>query len=124
MVTAQELVMLLAGGTDAAASDANRADDSGGRSMKNSLTALGLAAFALLATASVAEAKCFGFRGLDIKVCVDGDDNAARRAATAVCEDVTGGSCSIAGYSGECRRSSSVRCYDAAGDEQRSIESD
>ena len=55
---------------------------------------------------------------------VDGDDNAARRAATAVCERVSSEDCSISGYSGSCTRSSSVHCYDAAGEEQRSIESD
>lgn len=73
---------------------------------------------------AVAEAKCFAFRGEDIRVCVAGDDNAARRRASEVCEEVVGHSCSVSGYSGECRRSSSVRCYDEAGEEQRSIESD
>ncbi len=86
-----------------------------------------LSAAAILAVvggASVAEAKCFAFRGKDIKVCVDGDDNAARRRATSVCEDVTGSDCAISGYSGECQRSSSVRCYDGSGDEQRRIQSE
>lgn len=78
----------------------------------------------MLATPLVAEAKCFGFRGLDIRVCVDGDDNAARRRATAVCDRVSDEECSISGSSGECRRSSSVRCYDGSGEEQRHIESD
>ena len=78
-----------------------------------------------LGAAATAEAKCFGFRGKDIRVCVEGHDNAARRQATSVCEDVTDGSCSISGDSGStCQRSSSVRCYDASGDEQRRIELD
>lgn len=72
----------------------------------------------------VAEAKCFGFRDSDVRVCVPGNDNAARRRASEVCEDVTGSSCTVSGYSGECRRSSSTRCYDESGAEQRQIESD
>ncbi|MEM1417424.1 MAG: hypothetical protein AAGH15_21180 [Myxococcota bacterium] len=76
----------------------------------------------MLGLATTAEAKCYGFRGKDIRVCVEGHDNAARRQATSVCEDVTDGSCSISGDSGSsCQRSSSVRCYDASGEEQRRI---
>ena len=80
-----------------------------------------LSAFAL---PSVAEARCFAFRDKDIRVCVDGSDGNARRQATSVCEDVTDGSCSISGDSGECRRSSSVRCYDGGGNEQNHINPD
>ncbi|MFO0693733.1 MAG: hypothetical protein U0230_09285 [Polyangiales bacterium] len=78
----------------------------------------------LAAAPPVAQAKCFGFRDSDVRVCVPGNDNAARRRASEVCEEVTGSSCSVSGYSGECRRSGSTRCYDAAGTEQRQIESD
>lgn len=92
--------------------------------MKRSSAALVAFSAAVWVLPAVAEAKCFAFRGEDIRVCVDGDDNAARRRASQVCEGVVGHSCSISGYSGECRRSSSVRCYDQAGEEQRSIESD
>lgn len=83
-----------------------------------------LTVLAMAGGASVAEAKCFAFRGQDIRVCVDGDDNAARRRATNVCSQVTDSTCSISGYSGECRRSGSTRCYDGSGEEQRHIESD
>lgn len=82
------------------------------------------AALLLTVVPSLAEAKCFAFRGMSIRVCVDGDNNAARRAATEVCERVSSESCSISGYSGSCQRSSSVRCYNAQGQEQRSIESE
>ncbi|MBX3249836.1 MAG: hypothetical protein KF901_21845 [Myxococcales bacterium] len=89
--------------------------------MKRLLPAL-LTALALVTLPSAVEAKCFGFRGKNIRVCVDGNDNAARRRATSVCESVTGESCSISGDSGSsCRRSSSVRCYDGGGNEQRDI---
>ena len=91
--------------------------------MKNALVTL-VAALGFAALPSMAEARCFAFRGHDIKVCVEGSDGSARRAATSVCEDVTGGSCSISGDSGECRRSSSVRCYDANGEEQSHIDPD
>jgi hypothetical protein len=83
-----------------------------------------LFAAALTVMPGVAEAKCFAFRGQTLRVCVDGDDNASRRAATAVCERVSGASCSVSGYSGSCQRSSSVRCYDARGQEQRSLQSE
>ncbi len=73
---------------------------------------------------STADAKCFAFRGNDVRVCVDGDDNAARRRATEVCETVTGGACATTGYSGACRRNGTVRCYDAAGEERREVQSD
>ncbi len=86
------------------------------------ITAIMLGLGLTLGVAGTAEAKCFGFRGKDIRVCVEGHDNAARGRATDVCEDVTGGSCSVSGDSGStCQRSSSVRCYDASGDEQRRI---
>lgn len=74
--------------------------------------------------APIAQAKCFGFRDSDVRVCVPGNDNAARRRASEICEEVTGSSCSVSGYSGECRRSGSTRCYDASGAEQRQLESD
>ncbi len=77
-----------------------------------------------LAAPPSAEADCFGFRGENIKVCLDGSDNSARRKAAEVCEDVVGHSCSVSGSSGSCRRSSSVRCYDESGDEQSSIDPD
>jgi hypothetical protein len=83
-----------------------------------------LALLGALALPSLAEARCFAFRGKDIKVCVEGSDGSARRQATDVCENVTGDSCSISGDSGECRRSSSVRCYDASGNEQSHIDPD
>lgn len=85
---------------------------------------LSLVALAAFAAPSMAEARCFAFRGKDVRVCVEGSNGDARRQATSVCEDVTGGSCSIAGDSGECRRSSSVRCYDASGSEQSHINPD
>lgn len=88
----------------------------------NKLVSMGLTVLALAALPSVASANCFGFRGKDIRVCVDGADGAARRRATEVCERVTGSSCSISGDSGSsCRHSSSVRCYDGSGAEQREI---
>ena len=90
---------------------------------RNLLTALTLA-LATFVLPALAEARCFAFRDKDIKVCVEGSDGSARRQATSVCEDVTDGSCSIAGDSGECRRSSSVRCYDAGGNEQSHIDPD
>ncbi|MAQ15836.1 MAG: hypothetical protein CMN30_13705 [Sandaracinus sp.] len=90
---------------------------------KNHIAALALAVSTFLLP-GLAEARCFAFRGKDIKVCVEGSDGDARRAATSVCEDVTDGSCSISGDSGECRRSSSVRCYDASGNEQSHIDPD
>ncbi len=83
-----------------------------------------LVAAALTALPGVAEAKCFAFRGQTLRVCVDGDNNASRRAATEVCERISGERCSVSGYSGSCQRSSSVRCYDARGQERRSIESE
>ncbi|HJK94432.1 MAG TPA: hypothetical protein RMH85_05840 [Polyangiaceae bacterium LLY-WYZ-15_(1-7)] len=84
-----------------------------------------LAVLTMFALPALAEARCFSFRGKDIKVCVEGSDGDARRQATSVCEDVTGdSSCRISGDSGECRRSSSVRCYDANGDEQSHIDPD
>ena len=73
---------------------------------------------------SLAEARCFSFRGESIKVCVEGSDGSARRRASSVCEGVVGHSCSISGDSGECRRSSSVRCYDGSGNEQSHIDPD
>lgn len=84
-----------------------------------------LLAAAFILAPSVAEAKCFGFRGQSIRVCVEGHDNGARRTATDVCENVTGDDCSISGDSGSrCQTSSSVTCYDASGNEQRRIELD
>ncbi len=88
-----------------------------------------IAAFAMmssvLAIAGPAEAKCFGFRDNNIRVCIEGHNNAARNQATRVCEDVTGSDCRISGDSGStCQRSSNIRCYDADGDEQRRIELD
>lgn len=91
--------------------------------MKNALSTL-LCAVALLVGPSIAEARCFAFRGENIRVCVAGSDGNARRQATRVCEGVVGHSCSISGDSGECRRSSSVRCYDGAGREQSHINPD
>jgi len=75
-------------------------------------------------TAGVADAKCFGFRGEDIKVCVDGTDNSARSQAESVCEQVTGNSCSISGSSGECRKSGSTTCYDGEGNEHSHLTAD
>jgi len=88
------------------------------------LCSLALASGLLVGTAAPADAACFGFRGESIKVCVPGNDNAARRRAADVCEDVTGHGCSVSGTSGSCQRSSSTRCYDGDGDEQRSIDPD
>ena len=64
-----------------------------------------IALLGLFALPTVAEARCYAFRGQNIRVCVSGNDGGARRTATAVCERVTGSSCSISGDSGECRRS-------------------
>jgi hypothetical protein len=83
-----------------------------------------LIAAALTVLPNVAEAKCFAFRGQTIRVCVDGDNNASRRAATEICGRISGQPCSVSGYSGSCQRSSSVRCYDARGQERRSIDSE
>jgi hypothetical protein len=83
-----------------------------------------LTATALLVGPAVAQARCFGFRGESIRVCVAGSDGNARRQATRVCEQVVGHSCSVSGDSGECRRSSSVRCYDGSGNEQSHINPD
>lgn len=83
-----------------------------------------LALFALTALAPAANAKCFAFRGEDIKVCIDGDDSSTRRQAEDVCEGVVGHDCSISGYSGECRTTSSLKCYDGNGEEQRYITAD
>ena len=84
----------------------------------------GLIALSLFAAPALAEARCFGFRGENIKVCVEGSGGSARRQAQSVCEDVVGHRCSVSGDSGECRRSSSVRCYDGSGNEQRHIDPD
>ena len=86
--------------------------------------ALAAALAMLLAAPSLASARCFSFRGEDIKVCVDGSDGAARRRAAEVCEDVVGHSCRVSGDSGECRRSGSTRCYDGNGDEHDHIDPD
>jgi len=83
-----------------------------------------LVVVAMVTLPSLAQARCFSFRGQSFKVCVAGSDGDARRQATSVCEDVSGGSCSISGDSGECRRSSSTRCYDASGNEQSHIDPD
>ena len=83
-----------------------------------------LAALFTTLLASTASAKCFGFRGEDIKVCVDGTDNSARGQATSVCESVTGNSCSISGSSGECRKSGSTTCYDGDGNEHSHLTAD
>ena len=74
--------------------------------------------------AGAADAKCFAFRGEDIKVCVDGSDNSARSQAESVCESVTGNSCSISGSSGECRKSGSTTCYDGEGNEHSHLTAD
>jgi hypothetical protein len=84
--------------------------------------------FAILVLCSLfaaeAQADCFGFRGMDIKVCLEGDDNAARSKAVEVCEEVSGESCSISGTSGECRESGDKKCYDEEGEEQKHIRVD
>ena len=74
--------------------------------------------------AAEASADCFAFRDLDLKVCIEGDDNAARKKATEVCEDVSDKDCSITGSSGECRESGSKKCYDESGKEQKHIKVD
>ena len=84
----------------------------------------GLFAVALVAAPSLAEARCYSFRGESIKVCVAGSGGSAERQAESVCQGVVGHSCSASGNSGECRRSSSVRCYDASGSEQNHIDPD
>jgi len=73
---------------------------------------------------ALAEARCYAFRDKDFKVCVEGNNGSARSQATSVCEDVSDGDCRISGDSGECRRSSSTRCYDASGNEQSHIDPD
>ena len=72
--------------------------------------------------AAEANAKCFAFRDLDLKVCVDGD--AARKAAVEVCEDVSKKDCKISGSSGECRPSGDKKCYDKDGKEQKHLKAD
>lgn len=89
-----------------------------------STTLAALAVFVVLLGPSLAEARCFSFRGESIKVCVSGSGGSAERQAESVCEDVVGHSCSASGHSGECRRSGSVRCYDASGNEQSHIDPD
>jgi hypothetical protein len=71
-----------------------------------------------------ASADCFAFRDLDLKVCIEGDDNAARKKAEEVCEEVSDEKCSISGSSSECRESGSKKCYDESGDEQKHIKVD
>lgn len=69
-----------------------------------------------------ASAKCFSFSEADVKVCIDGNDNATRNAAKEVCENATGSDCgNITGTSGSCNGTS---CYDASGDQVRSISVD
>ena len=74
--------------------------------------------------AAEANAKCFSFRDLDLKVCIDGDDNDARKAAEKVCEDVSKEDCKISGSSGECRASGDKKCYDKDGKEQKHLKAD
>ena len=88
------------------------------------LQTFALTGLLLMGTTGTAEAECFGFRGESIKVCVPGSDNAARRRAAEVCEEVVGHSCSVSGTSGSCRRSSSTRCYDGDGQDQRELDPD
>ncbi|HHH31481.1 MAG TPA: hypothetical protein ENK57_24470 [Polyangiaceae bacterium] len=90
--------------------------------MKNIV--LSLFALSLFVAPSLAEARCFSFRGESIKVCVEGSNGSARHQAEEVCEGVVGHSCSSSGNSGECRRSSSVRCYDASGEEHDHLNPD
>jgi hypothetical protein len=71
-----------------------------------------------------ANADCFAFRDLDLKVCVEGDDNAARKKAEEVCKKVSDKKCSISGSSSECRESGSKKCYDESGDKQKHIKVD
>lgn len=94
----------------------------GGVEMKKTIIAAVFATFAITSVASTASAKCFAFSDADIKVCIDGNDNATRRQAQEVCEDATGDDCgNITGYSGSCNGSN---CYDESGDQVRSISVD
>ena len=74
--------------------------------------------------AAEARADCFAFRDLDLKVCVEGDDNDARKKAEEVCEEVSDDDCSISGSSSECRESGSKKCYDESGEEQKYLKVD
>lgn len=74
--------------------------------------------------AAGANAKCFGFSGLDLKVCVEGDDNSARKEAEKVCKEVSKEACKISGSAGECRESGSKKCYDKDGKAQKHIKMD
>lgn len=68
-------------------------------------------------------AKCFSFSAADgIKVCVDGNNNAARKKAGAACKEATGSKCgNITGYSGSCQKGSGTRCIDENGNEKKSL---
>lgn len=81
-------------------------------------------AFAVALTAPAAlSAKCFSFSDADgVKVCVDGNNNAARKRAKAACKKAIGSKCgNITGYSGSCQKGSSTRCFDGNGNEARKL---
>ncbi|MEQ9365317.1 MAG: hypothetical protein RIF32_13815 [Leptospirales bacterium] len=68
-------------------------------------------------------AKCFSFSDADgVKVCVDGNNNAARTRAENACKKATGSKCgNITGYSGSCQKSSGTTCIDENGEEQKRL---
>lgn len=80
----------------------------------------------LFAPALSLQAKCFQFRnGGDIRVCIDGNDNKTRKAASDVCESIKGSDCGpISGYSGSCNKGSSTRCFDGSGKEHKKLTAD
>lgn len=79
-------------------------------------------AFSLTAPAALS-AKCFSFSDADgVKVCVDGNNNAARKRAQAACKKATGSKCgNITGYSGSCQKGSGTRCFDGDGNEAKRL---
>lgn len=79
-------------------------------------------AVALTAPAALS-AKCFSFSDADgVKVCVDGNNNAARKRAKAACKKATGSKCgNITGYSGSCREGSRTSCFDGNGNQAKSL---
>lgn len=70
-------------------------------------------------------AKCFAFsKNKDTKVCVDGNNNSARKKAQDVCKSKSGSDCgNITGYSGECKDNGKIKCLDASGKEGKSLKS-
>ncbi|MCB1179019.1 MAG: hypothetical protein KDK36_15645 [Leptospiraceae bacterium] len=68
-------------------------------------------------------AKCFGFsKNKDFKVCVNGNNNAARKKAQSICKAKSGKDCgNITGYTGSCNASGSTKCLDESGTEKKKL---